>query len=193
MVYILIGVFAFLIAYAYDWLNLKRVGVIKQLVGLLAACLLFYATVMVCISPAKFHLPPFALPIGGCLLLISLSLLAYSLFIEIPFRKTYTNREIGNELTTTGTYALVRHPGVIWLGLVFLSLALLFPSTTLFIAVTTWLVMDIIYVILQERLFFPKMFPDYLDYQRRTPFLVPNKQSFSACLKTIKPRTKARN
>ena len=193
MAYILIGVLGFLVAYAFDWVSLKRLPVIKQLVGLVAACLLLYATVMVCLSPVKFELPPFTLPLGGCLLLISLCLLVYSLFVEIPFHSTYGDQGVGSKLITTGTYALVRHPGVIWLGLVFLSLALLFPSTTLFIAVTTWLVMDIIYVILQERLFFPKMFPDYLDYQRRTPFLVPNKQSFSACLKTIKPRTKARN
>jgi len=193
VIYILIGVFGFVIAYAFDWVSLKGLPLVKQLVGLSAACLLVYATVMVCLSPAKFELPIFTLPLGGCLLLISLCLLVYSLFVEIPFRSTYTKQGVGNELITTGTYALVRHPGVIWFAFVFLALILLFPSTTLLLAAISWLIMDIIYVILQEKFFFPKMFPGYDEYQRQTPFLIPNRQSLSACLKTIKARTKERN
>ena len=193
MIYILIGVFGFLAAYAFDWVSLKRLPVIKPLVGLLAVCLLLYATVMVCISPTNFELPTFTLPLGGCLLLIFLCLLVYSLFIEIPFRSTYTKQGIGNKLITTGTYALTRHPGVIWLALVFLSLALLFPSTTLFLAAIIWLVMDIIHVTLKDQLLFHKMFPCYREYQRQTPFLIPNRQSLLACLRTINPRTNARN
>ena len=193
MLYILIGVLGFLAAYGFDWLSLKQVPILKQLVGLLAVCLLLYSTVMVCLSQPEFTLPFFTIPLGACLLLISLSLLIYSLFIEIPFHITYAETGIGTKLITTGSYALTRHPGVIWLALIYLSLAILFPSPTLFLAITVWLIMDIIYVVLQDRIFFPKMFPDYHSYQRKTPFLIPTRQSISACLKTINPKKSARN
>jgi len=123
---------------------------------------------------------------------ISLCLLIYSLFIEIPFHSTYANKGVGNKLITTGTYALIRHPGVIWLALLYISLAIIFPSLILFLAVIVWLIMDIIWVTLEDRIFFPKMFPDYREYQQKTPFLIPTKQSISACLKTINPRIKIR-
>ena len=177
-------------AYVFDWASLKQLPVVKQLAGIAAVCFLGYSIVMVCISPAKLELPTFTKPLGGCLLLIFLPLLVYSLFIEIPFRSTYANQGFGKKLITAGTYALVRHPGVIWLAFVFLSLILLFPSTTLFLAIIAWLALDIIHVALQEKQFFTKMFPGYHDYQQQTPFLIPNRQSLSACLKTIKPQTK---
>jgi protein-S-isoprenylcysteine O-methyltransferase Ste14 len=193
MLYIVLGVLGFLAAYAFDWFSLRQIPILKQLFGLLAVCLLLYSTAMVCLSQPKFTLPFFTLPLGACLLLISLSLLIYSLFIEIPFHSTYAEKGIGTKLITTGTYALTRHPGVIWLALVYLSLAIFFPSPTLFLAVTVWLIMDIIYVVLQDRIFFPEMFPDYHSYQQKTPFLIPTKQSISACLKTINPRKRAKN
>jgi protein-S-isoprenylcysteine O-methyltransferase Ste14 len=192
VIYILIGVCGFLVAYAFDWASLRNLQITKRLIGLLAICLLIYATIMVCVIPVKFRLPFFVLPFGASLLVISLCLLVYSLFIEIPFYNTYVEKGVGNKLIATGTYALVRHPGVIWLALVYLSLALLFPSTMLFLAFTVWLITDIIIVTLQDKLSFPKMFPDYREYQLKTPFLIPTKRSISACLETIKPRIKVR-
>jgi protein-S-isoprenylcysteine O-methyltransferase Ste14 len=188
MIYVLIGVLGFILSYAFEWLSLKQMPVIKQAVGVLASCLLGYATVIVCASPAKFDLPFIILPLGFCLLLISLPLFIYSLFIEIPFRSTYMEKGVGSRLITTGTYALTRHPGVIWLAFIYISLALLFPSATLFFAIIVWFIMDIILVIVQDKIFFPKMFPAYHDYQRETPFLIPTRQSISACLKTINPQ-----
>jgi protein-S-isoprenylcysteine O-methyltransferase Ste14 len=182
----MVGFLGFAAAFAFDWVSLKRIPVIKQLVGLVALSLLIYATIMVCHSPTKLELPIFARIIGGCLLAIFLCLLIYSLFIELPFRRTYTKQGVGEKLIYTGTYALVRHPGVIWLAFVFLALALLYPSPTLFLAIVVWLSLDVIYVAVQDRYFFPKMFPHYSDYQERTPFLIPTKQSFLACLKTLR-------
>lgn len=193
MIYILLGVLGFIAALAFDWLSLKRVPILMQLVGLLAICLPLYSTVMVCLSQPKLILPLFTLPLGACLLLISLALLIYSLFIEIPFQSTYTENRTGSKLTSTGTYALVRHPGVLWLALVYLALALLFPSTMLFLAVTIWLITDIIVVTLQDKLLLPKIFPDYHEYQKQTPFLIPTRQSISAFLKTMNPKNKAKH
>ncbi|MBN1376532.1 MAG: hypothetical protein JXA01_10320 [Dehalococcoidia bacterium] len=192
VIYIIIGIISFLIAYSYDWLSLKNIPLIQHIAGLAAAGLNIYATVMVCISPDKFDISVYVLVLGTCLLPVSLLLLIYSLFIEIPFRSTYLQKGIGSKLITTGTYALCRHPGVLWLTLVYLSLAMIFPSITLFLAVILWLIMDIIYVILQDNVFFIRMFPDYPEYQRRTPFLLPTRKSISACLKTLNPGDKTK-
>lgn len=191
MEYVLIGATGFLLAYAFDWLSLKDIPVLKQAAGVLAVCLLLYATVMVCISYPRFELPFFTIPLGSCLLMVSLALLIYSLFIEIPFHGTYVEKGAGNRLITTGTYALVRHPGVLWLALVYISLALLFPSAMLLIAVGVWFLLDVIYVVIEDRIFFPRMFPGYPDYRRRTPFLIPSRQSILTCIRTINPGKKA--
>lgn len=191
MEYVLTGAAGFVLAYAFDWLSLKNIAVLKQAAGVAAVGLLLYATVMVCVSYPRFDLPFFTIPLGYCLLPLSLALLIYSLFIEIPFHSTYVAKGAGNRLVTTGTYALVRHPGVLWLGLVYLSLALLFPSATLLIAFAVWFMLDIIYVVLEDWIFFPRMFPGYPDYRRSTPFLIPSRQSILTCMRTINPGRKA--
>lgn len=191
VIYVIIGIFSFILACFYDWLSLKNIHFAKQLAGVLAFGLNVYATVMVCLSPVKFDVPFFVTVLGFCLLPVSLSLLIYSLFIEIPFRSTYLGTGAGSRLVTTGTYALTRHPGVLWLATVYLSLTMIFPSSILFIAVVAWLIMDIIYVIIQDRILFIQMFPDYKNYQRKTPFLIPTRESISACLKTLNPRNRS--
>ncbi|MBM3120425.1 MAG: hypothetical protein FJ006_12940 [Chloroflexi bacterium] len=162
----------------------------KQMFGIVALGLIAYATVMVCHTPAKLERPTFLLPLGAVFLVIFLCLLIYSLFIEIPFRTTYAQKGVGNQLIAEGTYALTRHPGVIWLFFVYISLILMFPSATLILAAVIWMLMDVIHVLVQDKLFFPKMFPQYHLYQQQTPFLIPNRQSISACLNTIRPRIK---
>ena len=186
MLYILVGVVGFGFAFTFDWATLKNIRVLKQLAGLIAVSLLIYAAIMVCHSPAKLVLPATVRIIGGCLLTISLGLLIFSLFIEIPFRATYAKQGAGGKLISTGTYALARHPGVIWLAFVFVALALLYPSTILFMAIIIWLLVDIIYVAIQDAYLFPKMFPGYNDYKKLTPFLIPTRHSFTACIKTLR-------
>jgi protein-S-isoprenylcysteine O-methyltransferase Ste14 len=191
MIYVAVGVAGFLFAYIFDWASLKQLWRIKLLVGLLAVVLLGYATIMVCITPTKLDLPIFVLPIGILILITAAFLLIYSLLIEIPFRATYTEKGISNKLITSGTYALVRHPGVLWLALLYIALVLLFPSMTIFIATIVWLIMDLFYIVLQDKIFFPRMFPEYTSYQKLTPFIIPNRRSISACLKSLRLRKNA--
>jgi protein-S-isoprenylcysteine O-methyltransferase Ste14 len=188
MIYIVVGIICFLFAYIFDWASLKQFWKLRPFAGILTVALIGYATIMVCITPAKLDLPLFVLPLGIVILTIAASLLIYSLFIEIPFRATYTEGGKSNQLVTSGTYALVRHPGVLWLILFYLALTLLFPSVTIIVAAIAWLIMDIIYVVLQDKIVFPRLFPDYKSYQKLTPFLIPNRYSIVACLKSVRLR-----
>jgi len=93
---------------------------------------------------------------------------------------------VGDRLIRTGTYALVRHPGVLWYALLLVSLIFVSKSKLLLVASPIWLAMDIVHVIIQEKFFFGKMFEDYEHYRRETPMLIPSRRSISACLRTIR-------
>jgi len=185
---LLIGVFSFLIAYFFDWVSLKRVRGGKQAIGLVVTVLQGYALFLACWQTERFWLPAVASWLAWLLLPISILLLIYSMFIEIPFTKTYAEAGVSNQLVTTGTYALVRHPVVLWYILFLLSLLLVTRSKTLTVAAPVWALMNILYVAIQERFFFERMFPGYEQYKREVPMLIPTKKSISRCRRTLKIR-----
>jgi protein-S-isoprenylcysteine O-methyltransferase Ste14 len=190
--YITIGVLGFLAAYLFDVVSLRRIPGAKQGVGIVAVALIGYATLMVCLKSERLELPIWLTWLGWALLSVSVPLLLYSLFINLPFRKTYVVPGVGDRLIRTGTYALVRHPGVFWYALLLGSLILVSKSKLLLIASPVWLAMDIVHVIIQDRFLFGKMFKDYDDYRRETPMLIPSRRSISACLRTLRqPRTES--
>ena len=92
---------------------------------------------------------------------------------------------MGKKLVKTGTYALVRHPGVLWLGLLLSSLVLISRSRLLFIATPVWLLMDVLYVWRQDELFFGRMFPGYEACREETPMLIPTRQSILRCWRSL--------
>lgn len=110
MIYIVIGAVGFLIIHCFDLISLKRVPKAKLDIWILDCGLLIYSLTMICFAPSKLLLPMWSTRLGWALLSISLPLLIYSLFINLPFRKTYVTTGVGDKLITTGLYALVRHP-----------------------------------------------------------------------------------
>jgi len=192
MGYITIGVLGFLVAYLFDVVSLRRIPRAKQSVGIVVVALIGYATLMACLKSERLELPIWLTWLGWALLSVSVPLLAYSLFINLPFRKTYVVPGVGDRLIRTGTYALVRHPGVSWYALLLVSLILVSKSKLLLIASPIWLAMDILHVMIQDKFFFGKMFKDYDEYRRETPMLIPSRRSISACLRTLRqPRTES--
>jgi protein-S-isoprenylcysteine O-methyltransferase Ste14 len=186
MEYILLGVLAFLIAFFFDLATTKRVPYLKQIIGLASASLFGYSLLAVCLAPVKMRLPDWLSWVGWPFLLVSFSLLVYSLLLEIPFRQTYTADGAGNRLVKTGTYALVRHPGVLWFSLFLVSLILVSRSRLLLAAAPVWFFMDVLYVWIQERFYFAKMFPGYERYRKETPMLIPTRESITRCIKTLR-------
>jgi len=146
MRYIALGVVAFIIAGFFDLAALQRIRYLKQIIGLAFVILFGYALVMVARHPDKLLLPAWLSSAGWPFLVISGLLLIYSLFLEIPFRQTYAAAGVGDKLVKTGTYALVRHPGVLWL------------------AAPLWIFLDVLYVWIQERFFLGRMFAGYGQY-----------------------------
>jgi protein-S-isoprenylcysteine O-methyltransferase Ste14 len=188
MRYILLGVLAFLIAFFFDLAAIKHIPYLKQIIGLAAALLFGYSLVMVALHPVKLQIPALFSCAGWPFLTISGFLLVYSLFIEIPFQKTYSATGVGDELVKTGTYALVRHPGVLWFALFLASFVLVSRSRLLLLAMPAWLFMDVLYVWIQERFFFGRMFPGYEQYRKETPMLIPTPTSVIQCWRSVRKR-----
>lgn len=185
MVYIALGSLGFLILHFLDVASLKRIPGVKPCTLVLGSGLLVYSLIMLCLNSDKLPLPFWSTWLGWALLPISLLLLMYSLFINLPFRKTYIATGVGDTLITTGLYALVRHPGVHWFIGLILSLVFISGSKPLLIASPIWILIDILLVFIQDKFLLGRMFDGYDSYQQETPMLLPNKESISACIRTI--------
>jgi len=127
---------------------------------------------------------------GWILLIISISLMILSLYAALPFGKTYIDSGVSGELITTGLYRLVRHPWLLFFGLSMVGLTLGSGSILALEAGLIWTALSAGLVYLQDRMVFPKMFPGYIQYQARTPMLLPNKDSVSAFIEGLKHNKK---
>ena len=112
MQYILLGLVAFLLAPAFEFVSIKGVRGGKQIIGLASLVLWGLAIRGVCRHPHRLSVSTWLVILAWITLVLSAMLLFYSLFVEIPFKRTYHSPGIGQQLVTTGTYALVRHPGI---------------------------------------------------------------------------------
>jgi len=185
VIYIVIGILGFLIIHVFDIVCLKRIPALKPICWILGGGLLVYSLIMMSLAPDKLSLPAWSTWFGWGVLALSTLLLVYSLFINLPFRKTYITTGVGDRLVVTGLYALVRHPGVHWLTVTLLSLILVSRSRLLLIASPIFIVLDILLVVIQDRFFFGRMFAGYDRYRQETPKLLPNRKSISACIRTL--------
>jgi protein-S-isoprenylcysteine O-methyltransferase Ste14 len=189
MTYALLGALGFFILYWFDLAAMKKIRYLKQLIWIASGSLFVYSLVMVCLKSERIWLPRYLYYIGWVSSPIFLLLLIYSLLLEIPFKSTYAYTGAGGKLVTTGTYALVRHPGVIWFTFFLLSLFFITRSKALLIALPIWVFMDVLYVVIQDKFFFVKMFGDeYKKYQMEVPMLIPNGASVRRCIKTLRFR-----
>ena len=186
MLYILLGMAGFIILFCFDISSLKEKPVLKQAAWITGNILIVFSILMVCLRTERIALPDFYRFIGWGISPVFFLILSYSLFIEIPLKKTYLNNGAGETLVTTGTYGLVRHPGVLWYFFSLTGLFLITGSKTLLFAMPVWCIMDIVYVVLQERFIFLRQFgDDYNDYKKKVPMLIPNSTSVKRYFSTL--------
>jgi len=186
MLYIAIGALGFTVIHLFDLVSLKRVRRVKPIIWASGCGLLVYSLVKICLWPDKLLVPAWLTWLGWGVLAVSSSLLIHSLFISLPFRKTYMATGVGDRLITTGVYALVRHPGVIWFTLLMLSLIPVSGSRLLLVAAPTFILLDIVLVVIQDRFIFSRMFKEYEAYRRETPMLWPLRRSINAFLRSVR-------
>ena len=184
--YLALGSLGFLVIHLLDVVSIKRIPALKPIIMLAGNGLLVYSAVMLCLAPDKLALPGWSSWLGWALLPVGLFMLIYSLYIKLPFTKTYVASGVGQKLVTSGLYALVRHPWMYWLGLLLVALILVSGSRPMLIAAPIWLLLEIVLVAIQDRFLFGRMFAGYESYRRQTPMLIPNRRSISAFIKSLK-------
>lgn len=186
MIYIILGLIAFVCLFIFDIYTLKNKLIFKRVFGIIGVGLFVYSVIKVLIESKVIINPSYIVKIGsGFFCAIFTFLLIYSLFLELPFIKTYGKNQHNNKLVDTGTYALCRHPGVLWFGFAFLFLFLTTGRNFVIYAGIIWTVFDILYVYLQEKYIFNKMFPEYYTYKKTTPMLIPTRKSTRKCFLTL--------
>jgi protein-S-isoprenylcysteine O-methyltransferase Ste14 len=185
---VLLGAPSFLIALGVDAAALAELRGAKQPAGLLSAGLMGYALMRAAQARPKLALPAALVWLGWPLLLAATALLFYSLLLEISFRRTYVEAGASSTLVRTGTYALTRHPGVLWFALLLVALLLVSRSRLLLWAGPIWLGLDVLAVYIQDCFSLPRQFPDYAEYRQQTPMLIPTRESIVRCLRTLRIR-----
>jgi len=179
MLYILMGALGFPIFHLVDLAAIKRIAWAKPLAWITGCGLIAAGAVFASLSPDRFILPIWAITCGWVLFIASMLQLLHSLFINLPFYKTYFKVGVSDELVTSGLYAVVRHPGVYGLGIALFSLVLVSQAKLMLDAALVWMAIDIMVVMIQDMFFFDRMFNEYKEYRKNTPMLLPTWQSLA--------------
>ena len=183
MIYLGLGILGFVMLLLFDICSLCEKSIIKYFFGISGFSLIFVSSVFLVRINSDVIFSYTLRVVALSLALIFLFLLIYSVFIEVG-KKTYQYKN-QNILITTGTYALSRHPGVLWFLFVYLFGAIYFQNTFVLYAGLIWTVINIIYVYIQERFIFTKLFDNYGSYIQTTPMILPSYQSIEKCITTL--------
>ena len=158
----------------------------KPYIWILGSGLLVYSLTMLSLKSGALPLPLWSTWLGWGVFSISLFLLIYSLFVNLPFRETYVAASADNKLVRSGLYTLVRHPWVHWFTLILLSLVLVTKSSLLLIAAPVFNLQNILLVVIQDRFLFGKMFHGYKSYRQETPMFLPSRKSLNAFISCLR-------
>jgi steroid 5-alpha reductase family enzyme len=188
MIYIILGIIAFGFFVLYDVNSIIMKNRLLSCCFFVGFILLTAATFGLVITAVKeMDADVFKTILFGALAVISFLLMIYSLFFALPFQKTYMKTEDkGMKVCKVGVYALCRHPGVLSSTCLYLSLGLALMTPLMMTAAVIFSILNILYICFQDLWTFPKSFPDYRDYKKSTPFLLPNQKSIRRCLQTLR-------
>jgi protein-S-isoprenylcysteine O-methyltransferase Ste14 len=113
-------------------------------------------------------------------LAVLLSLLVYSVLIEIPLHLHRHPQKATAAAPVTyaqGTYAFSRHPGFIWYTLINVLFAISFFSIPMVLLMLSFTGCNLILVIIEDRFIFPGTFSDYHEYKKTTAFLIQGRRN----------------
>jgi protein-S-isoprenylcysteine O-methyltransferase Ste14 len=177
MVYILFGILGFLILGFVDLPVIQRNRILKPLLWICGAAALLLSIVLLTVysSPLAVSTPWRIL--SGLLAAAMLILSVRSLFIELPVRQSYAEAAEERTLVKSGSYGMVRHPGVLWFSLFLPALAAALNARDLLRAAPIFICLNILLALLQDMIYFPRIFgPAYEAYKKEVPFLIPTVQ-----------------
>ncbi len=183
MIYLGLGVLGFVMLLLFDICSLFEKSIVKYFFGVSGFSIIIISTVLIVRINSDITFSFSFRIISLTIAILALLLLIYSVFIEVG-KNTYQYKN-KSRLITTGTYALSRHPGVLWFLFVYLFGAIYFQNYFVLYAGLTWTVINILYVSIQERYIFSKLFDNYGNYIQSTPMILPSYQSIEKCFTTL--------
>ena len=177
---LLLGMLGFLLFFLYDVNSFTWRSRLLHKSFALGVTLLAAATVLDLAAALRMGafsgLKDLILLVAGALCLAAL---VYCLFFALPFSATYLE-----ENAPRGVYALCRHPGVLCMLGMYLFWGLGALPATMLRNGLIFSGFNTVYVCFQDRMTFPRTFPDYPDYQKNVPFLIPTGASIRAAWRT---------
>lgn len=186
MVCLLVGAFAFVLFILYDLNQItKNYFWVRPFFGI-GCILLACSTVVLSLTGGEYRLPVFLKFVFGGIAFCFFVLLIYSLFFALPFEKTYITGNLKGSVYDKGLYALCRHPGVLFFIGFYFFYWLSIGSVLLLWAAVLYSVLNLLYILIQDRFSFPRIFSNYDVYKCGTPFLIPTLSSFKRCLQTFR-------
>lgn len=118
--------------------------------------------------------------------LFFLGILIYTLFFALDFDEAYKDQGNNQKCIQTGVYALCRHPGVIWMFLMYLFLYFAIRNEAMLYMLVGYNFLNFIYIVIQDLIIFPRQFIDYQEYKKVVPFLLPTVNSIKKCIRTFR-------
>ena len=183
---LLLGCIGFVLFFLYDINSITRQSRLLGFSFYAGCILLVLATAADLIAAVRagaiVSLSDYILLAGAVL---SFAALIWCLFFAIPFDDTYVDPALGRRVCDTGVYALCRHPGVLCFTALYLTLGIAAYPAALLRNGMIFSALNVLYVILQDRITFPRTFSDYTEYRKRVPFLLPTKASIRRALRTM--------
>ena len=187
MVYIIIGLIAFVFYFIYDINSIRWENRIAHTLFFAGTCMLTLCTILMIVSACteknenvfrSGYTCIFAVLSAVCLFLM-----VYSLFFALPFDETYVKTDSKPKVCDTGMYAICRHPGVLWFCLFYFFMAVALRDITFIMSSTVYSLCNIAYGLFEDCYIFPKRFEDYDRYKKETPMFIPTPQSIKKALK----------
>jgi len=192
MIPIAVGTASFFFILVSDWADGRKLFAHKTAAVIAAAACLLYGMVALFFSPDRFFTAAGVKIAGAAAAAVFLFLLVYSLFLELPFRSTYSAAGGGKAVVSTGTYALTRHPGALFLFFFHAALIAVCGSRPLLVALPFWTCANCVLVGIEDAVLFPRIFGSaYDEYKKSVPFIIPTAASMRQCYATIFPGLKS--
>ena len=175
MLCLTVGATGFFSVVLYDLAQIRgKAGAASVLSSIGYLCIL--ASIVFLMLSTQLPATPFGLLlIKGFLTSAFLLLLIYSVLIEIPvaLRRRSRGRSDERAVVDSGFYGVVRHPGFVWFALLWASIVATYLDPRVTAVGTALVIIDFALVVLEDLVFFPRIFPNYSEYKKQVPFIIP--------------------
>jgi len=143
----------------------KSLGIIPGITALVGG---FMLSSLLLLNPRE-NLPLGVLAVADFLIVIGNILIA---FVLLQLGRSFSILPEGRRLVTHGIYSVVRHPLYLAEAVAALGLAMTYWSPLSWLLVAAWFGVQIARTYNEERVL-REYFPEYVDYARKTPRMIP--------------------